>query len=40
VYAIIGGIGPAAFYEKTVGAVLIENSTSGIYKDFLSSLKN
>jgi GNAT superfamily N-acetyltransferase len=30
-YAIIGGVGPAAYYEKTVGAVLIEGSTPGIY---------
>lgn len=35
VYAIIGGIGPAAFYEKAVGAVMIENSTLGIYRNFL-----
>lgn len=34
-YAIIGGIGPAAFYEKTVGAVIIEDSTPGIYRHFL-----
>ena len=32
-YAIIGGIGPQAFYEKTVGAILIPDSTPGIYKD-------
>ncbi len=30
-YAIIGGVGPADFYAKTVGAVLIEGSESGIY---------
>jgi GNAT superfamily N-acetyltransferase len=30
-YAIIGGVGPAAFYEKCVGAVSIEGSTPGIY---------
>ena len=34
-YAIIGGVGPAAFYEKAVGAVLIKGSTPGIYRDFL-----
>lgn len=39
-YAIIGGIGPAAFYEKCVGAVLIPESTPGIYKDYLGSIKN
>ena len=31
-YGIIGGVGPAKFYEKTVGAVLIEGSTPGIYR--------
>ncbi len=36
-YAIIGGVGPAEFYAKAVGAVLIEGSTPGIYKDFLGS---
>jgi len=30
-YAIIGGAGPVAFYEKAVGAVVIEGSTPGIY---------
>jgi GNAT superfamily N-acetyltransferase len=30
-YAIIGGVGPADYYAKTVGAVLIEGSTPGIY---------
>lgn len=30
-YSIIGGIGPAEFYAKTVGAVMIEGSTPGIY---------
>jgi GNAT superfamily N-acetyltransferase len=30
-YAIIGGVGPAEFYVKTVGATLIEGSTPGIY---------
>ena len=32
-YAIIGGAGPADYYVKTVGAVLIEGSTPGIYAD-------
>lgn len=31
-YAIIGGVGPAAFYEKHVGATLIPGSDPGIYK--------
>jgi predicted N-acetyltransferase YhbS len=30
-YAIIGGVGPAAFYEKCVGATSIKGSTPGIY---------
>ena len=30
-YAIIGGVGPAAFYEKTVGAFAIQGSDPGIY---------
>ncbi|MFO7709005.1 MAG: GNAT family N-acetyltransferase [Desulfobacterales bacterium] len=30
-YAVIGGVGPAAYYAKTVGAALIEGSTPGIY---------
>ena len=34
-YGIIGGVGPAEFYEKACGAVLIENSTPGIYRDML-----
>ncbi len=39
VYAIIGGVGPIDFYKKSVNAVLIENSTPGIYKDFLVRIK-
>ena len=34
-YAIIGGVGPAAFYEKTVGAILIPDLAPGVYRDFL-----
>jgi GNAT superfamily N-acetyltransferase len=34
-YAIIGGVGPRAFYEKTVGAVAIEGSTPGAYAGLL-----
>jgi GNAT superfamily N-acetyltransferase len=30
-YAIIGGVGPAEFYAKTVGAIAIPGSTPGIY---------
>ena len=38
-YAIIGGVGPAAFYRKAVGATLIPGSTPGIYRDFLGGLR-
>lgn len=34
-YGIIGGVGPAAFYEKAAGASLIPDSTPGIYTDML-----
>lgn len=34
-YAVIGGVGPAEFYSKCVGATPIENSTPGIYRDIL-----
>jgi GNAT superfamily N-acetyltransferase len=34
-YAIIGGVGPAAFYEQAVGAVPIAGSTPGIYEGML-----
>jgi GNAT superfamily N-acetyltransferase len=34
-YAIIGGVGPASFYEKLVGATVIPNSEPGIYRDML-----
>jgi GNAT superfamily N-acetyltransferase len=34
-YAIIGGVGPAAFYEKAVGATVIPGSDPGIYRDRL-----
>lgn len=34
-YAIIGGAGPVEFYRKTVGAIVIDGSTPGIYKDRL-----
>lgn len=35
-YAIIGGVGPADFYARAVGAVEIPDSTPGIYADMLS----
>lgn len=34
-YAIIGGVGPAEFYSKIVGAVSIEGSEPGIYRGLL-----
>ena len=34
-YAIIGGVGPAEFYAKTVGAIAIPGSTPGIYGGML-----
>ena len=37
-YAIIGGVGPARFYEKAVGARLIEGSDPGVYKGILSHI--
>jgi len=35
-YSIVGGVGPAEFYARTVGAVAIAGSTPGIYADLLS----
>lgn len=35
-YAIIGGVGPAKFYEKTVGAVAITDSEPGVYAGMLT----
>jgi GNAT superfamily N-acetyltransferase len=34
-YAIIGGVGPAEFYTKAVGAVAIAGSEPGIYRGLL-----
>ncbi len=34
-YAIIGGVGPAGFYQRAAGAILIEGSAPGIYADYL-----
>ena len=31
-YAIIGSVGPTSFYEKSVNAIAIPDSTPGIYK--------
>ena len=35
VYGVIGRAGPVEFYEKTVGAVVIQGSDPGIYTDLL-----
>ena len=32
-YAVIGGVGPAEFYERAVGARLIPDSDPGVYAD-------
>lgn len=32
-YGIVGGVGPSAFYARTVGAMPIPDSTPGIYAD-------
>ena len=34
-YAVIGAAGPVEFYQKTVGAIIIPDSTPGIYADML-----
>lgn len=34
-YGFIGGVGPREFYEKAVGATVIEGSDPGIYADLL-----
>lgn len=40
IYGIIGGIGPAKFYEKCVNAVLIESSKEhSVYEHFLAGIE-
>lgn len=34
-YAIVGGVGPAAFYEKAFGAIAIPGSSPGLYAGML-----
>jgi hypothetical protein len=36
-YAIVGGVGPADYYSKAVGAVPIEGSEPGVYRGLLGS---
>lgn len=35
VYGIIGAAGPVRFYQKTVGAIVIPDSSPGLYTDLL-----
>jgi ribosomal protein S18 acetylase RimI-like enzyme len=37
-YAIVGGVGPAGFYARVAGAVVIEGSEAGIYQGMLRHL--
>jgi GNAT superfamily N-acetyltransferase len=37
-YAIIGGVGPAEYYKKAVGATEIPESTPGIWKTWVQEL--
>ena len=37
-YGIIGGVGPAEFYAKAVGATLIDGSNPGIYNGIMSEV--
>ncbi|CAG0971817.1 hypothetical protein BURK1_01265 [Burkholderiales bacterium] len=37
-YAIVGGVGPVAYYEKAFGAIAIPGSTPGIYDGMLRKL--
>jgi len=37
-YAVIGGVGPQAFYEKTCGAFVIPESETGIYRSAYEEL--
>ena len=36
-YAIIGGVGPVAFYQSAVDAELINKSSPGVYRDLLKA---
>lgn len=38
-YAVIGGVGPAAFYERTCGALVIPGSEIGIYRTLFESMQ-
>jgi GNAT superfamily N-acetyltransferase len=36
-YAIVGWAGPVDFFKKAVGAIVIEDSEPGVYKDMIKS---
>ena len=38
-YAIIGGVGPAEFYEKICGATIIEGSETSVYGDLYAEMR-
>lgn len=38
-YAIIGGVGPAEFYERTCGARIIEGSESSVYAALYAEMR-
>lgn len=38
-YGIIGGVGPVEYYQKCVGAIVIPDSTPGIYRYFIGGMK-
>jgi len=38
-YAIIGGVGPADYYSRAVGAVPIEGSEPGVYRGLVGSTR-
>jgi hypothetical protein len=39
-YAVIGGVGPAAFYEKVCGAFVIPGSETGVYRSVYEELRD
>lgn len=39
-YAVIGGVAEPAFYQKTVGAIEIPDSTPGLYRDRLHPVQS
>jgi len=39
-YAVVGGVGPAEFYARAVGAIVIPDSSPGVYADPLRPEKS